>query len=47
MWLPLSYPSQGTWPIAQACALTGNRTRNPLVHRPTLSALTYTSQGSF
>ena len=24
----------GTWPATQACALTGNRTSNPLVHRP-------------
>ena len=35
----------GTWPATQACALTGNRTGDPLVHRPTLNPLSYTSQG--
>ena len=29
---------------ALACALTGNRTSNPLVLRPTLNPLSYTSQ---
>ena len=29
MWSPL-----GTWPTTQACALTGNRTRDPLVCSP-------------
>ena len=24
VWLPLSCPLLGTWPITQACALTGN-----------------------
>ena len=26
MWLPLTWPPQGTWPTTQACALTGNGT---------------------
>ena len=32
VWLPLRWPPVGTWPENQACALTGNRTVNPLVH---------------
>ena len=35
----------GTWPATQACALTGNQTSNPLVQRPVLNPLSYTSQG--
>ena len=35
----------GTWPATQACDLTGNRTSNPLVHRPVLNPLSHTSQG--
>ena len=35
-----------TQPETQACALTGNRTTNPLVRRPTLNPLSYTIQGS-
>ena len=35
----------GTWPTAQACALTGNRTSNPLVLRPALNPLSHTNQG--
>ena len=31
MWLPLVYPHLGTWPTAQARALPGNQTGNPLV----------------
>ena len=38
-------PPPGTWPATQACALTGNRTSNTLVHRPTLNPLSHTSQG--
>ena len=34
-----------TWPATQACALTGNQTGDPLVHRPALSLLSHTSQG--
>ena len=43
VWLPLT---PGTWPATQACALTGNRTRDPLVRRPALNPLSHTSQGS-
>ena len=46
VWLPLMCClSLETWPVTQACALTGNRTRDPLVHRPVLNPLSYTSQG--
>ena len=45
MWLPLTCPLLGTWPATQACALTGNRTTNPLVHRPVHNRLSHTSQG--
>ena len=45
MWLLLTCPSLGTWPATQACALTGNRTRDPLVHRLALNPLSHTSQG--
>ena len=30
VWLPLICPLLGTWPSAQAYALTGNRTSDPL-----------------
>ena len=36
-------PLLGTRPATQACALTGNQTRNPLVCRPALNALSHTS----
>ena len=45
--LPLTCPLLGAWPATQACALTGNRTRDPLFHRPALSSLSHTSQGSW
>ena len=45
-WLPLKCPQMGTWAATQACALTGNRTGDPLTHRLTLSPLSHTSQGS-
>ena len=35
----------GTWPATQACALSRNQSRNPLVHRPVLNQLSCTSQG--
>ena len=38
-------PQPGTWPATQAGALTGDRTSDPLVHRPVLSPLSHTSQG--
>ena len=43
--LPLAHPLLGTWLTTQACALTGNRTSDPLVHRPALNPLNHTSQG--
>ena len=46
VWLPLTCPLLGTWPTAQACALTGNRTGDPVVHRLALNPLSHTSQGS-
>ena len=46
VWLPLTHPLFGIWPATQACALTGNRTNDPLVHRPMLNPLSYTRQGS-
>ena len=41
VWLPLMRPLLGMWPATQACALTGNRTSDPLVqstepHQPGL-----------
>ena len=45
VWLTLTPSLLGTWPINQACALTGNQTINPLVCRPALSLLSHTSQG--
>ena len=44
MWLFLACHHLGTPPATQACALTGNQTSNPLVHRPSLNPL---SQGRF
>ena len=35
-----------TWPVTQACALTENRTSDPLVCRPALHPLSHSSQGS-
>ena len=34
VWLPLTRPLLGTWSATQACALTGNRTGDPLVCSP-------------
>ena len=45
VWLPLAHPLLGTWPTTQACALTGNRTSDPLVGRPVLNPLSHTSRG--
>ena len=41
----LCAPQMGTWLATQECALTGNRTSDPLVRRPALNPLSYTSQG--
>ena len=46
VWLSLMCSLLGTWPTTQACALTGNRTSDPLVCRLTLNPLSYTSQGT-
>ena len=40
MWLPLMHPLLETWPETQACALTGNRTSDSLVHRSVLAQST-------
>ena len=47
IWLPLTLPQLGTWPATQACALTGNQTGDPLVHRLVLNPLSHTSWGQF
>ena len=44
MWLSLAQPLQGTWPVTQAWALTGNQTGDPVVHRLALNPLSHTSQ---
>ena len=46
VWLPLSRLLLGTWPPTQVCALTGNCTSDPLLHRLALNPLNHTSQGS-
>ena len=46
VWLPLMSPLLRSWPTTESCALTGNRTSDSLVCRPTLSLQSYTSQGS-
>ena len=43
VWLSLARSLLGTWPTAQACALTGNRTRDPLVCRLVLCPLSHRS----
>ena len=47
VWLPLTCHLLGTWPTTQACALTGNQTRDLLVHRSALNPLNHTSRGCF
>ena len=42
--LPLTHPLLGIWPATQACALMGNWTGDPLVHRPALNQLSHTSR---
>ena len=34
VWFTLTRPLLGTWPATQSCALTGNRTGDPLVCSP-------------
>ena len=43
----LQHPVLGIWPPTQACALTGNQTSNPLLHRLALNPLSHTSRGWF
>ena len=43
--LPLAHLQLGTWLTTQACALTENRTSNPLAHRLTFNPLSHSSQG--
>ena len=45
VWLPFTCPQVGTWPTTQACALTGNQTSDPLIHRLELNPLSHTSRG--
>ena len=45
VWLPVMLPQPGTWPTTKACALTGNRTSDPLVCRLALNPLSQISQG--
>ena len=46
VWLHLTHPHLGTWPATQACALTGNQTRDLSFCRPVLNPLSHTTQGS-
>ena len=39
-------PPLGTWPATQACALTGNQTGDPLVHKLALNLLSHTTHGT-
>ena len=41
--LALIHFQLGTWPTTQACALAGNWTSNPSIHRLVLSLLSHTS----
>ena len=45
VWLPLACPQLGTQPATQASALTGNWTKDPLVHRPAFNPLSHINQG--
>ena len=45
VWSPLAHPLLETWLTTQACVLTGNQTRDPLVHRLTLNPLSHIGQG--
>ena len=45
VWFLLTHLYLGTRPTTQACALTGNQSSIPLVHRPALNPLSHTSQG--
>ena len=45
MQLPFECPLIGTGHTTTACALNGNQTSNPLIHRPAVNSLSHTSQG--
>ena len=45
VWLPLAHSLLRAWPTTQACALTGNRTSYPFVHRLVFNPLSHTGQG--
>ena len=45
MQLPLEHPLLRAWPTPQACALSGNRTSDPLVHRLVTNPLSHSSKG--
>ena len=47
VWLPLACPPLGAWHATQACALTGNRTNEPLLPRRALNPLRCTNLGCF
>ena len=47
VWLSLACAPLMKWPATQACALAGNQTGDPLVRRPMLNPLSYTSQGLY
>ena len=44
--LTLARPLLGTWPTTQACALTGNPTRDLPVGGRVLNPLSHTNQGA-
>ena len=46
VWLPFMCPLLGTWPAAQACALTGNGTGDSLFCRPVFNPLSCMSHGT-
>ena len=46
VWLPLVHPQLEIRHTTQACALTGNRTSDPLVCRSALNPLSHTSQSN-
>ena len=43
VWLPLMHRLLRTWPATQACAVTGNRTCEPVVRRLAPNPLSHTS----
>ena len=47
VWLPFTRPLLGTWPVTQACVLTGNPTNHLLVCRLALNPLSHSSHFLF